>query len=112
MASVNMELPVSLEELQAELARALPEYTFTLQKQLFGKTLMAKETGFRGALITLNKKHVSVGYGIPSVWGNALVANLGLIGILVVRSFVKGAMAPRDTVFEYLTTHYSLAKKV
>jgi hypothetical protein len=107
-----MELPVSLEELQVELARALPEYSFTLQKQLFGKTLLAKQTGFRGAQITLTKKRVAVGYGIPSVWGNALVANLGLLGILIVRSFVKGALGPRDNIFEYLTTRYSLAKKV
>ncbi|RZK23249.1 MAG: hypothetical protein EOO56_05750 [Hymenobacter sp.] len=107
-----MELPVSLEDLQQDLQRALPEYSYDIRKQLFGKTLMAKQTGFRGASITLTKKNVTVGYGIPSVWGQALVANFGLLGALVTRMFVNDAMAPRNNIFEYLTTHYSLAKKV
>ncbi|MFD1468450.1 hypothetical protein ACFQ48_09455 [Hymenobacter caeli] len=106
-----MELPVSLEVLQEELQRALPEYSYTIQKQLFGKTLMAKQTGFRGARIALTKKEVTVGYGIPSVWGNALVANLGLLGALATRAIVKDAMAPRNNIFEYLTMHYT-SKKV
>lgn len=106
-----MDLPVSLEELQVQLERALPQYTFKLEKQLFGKTLMAKESGFRGARITLNKKNLMVGYGIPSVWGNALVANLGILGVLVTRALVKGAMGPRDTVFDYLSNHYEQVKK-
>lgn len=107
-----LTLPTSLEELQPELERSFPEYTFTLRKQLFGKTLLAKETGFRGAQIGLTKKRLTVGYGIPSVWGAALVANLGVLGILVVRAFVKGATEPRDRVFDYLATEYSAAKKI
>ena len=106
-----MDLPVSLEDLQEELQRALPEYSYTIQKQLFGKTLLAKESGFRGARIALTKKNVTVSYGIPSVWGQALIANLGLLGVLVTRVFIKDAMAPRNNIFEYLTTRYSLAKK-
>ena len=106
-----MDLPISLEDLQTELQRALPEYSYTIQKQLFGKTLLAKESGFRGAHIALTKKNVTVSYGIPSVWGHALIANLGLLGVLVTRVFIKDAMAPRNNIFEYLTTRYSLAKK-
>lgn len=105
-------LPNSLEELQPKLEQAFPEYTFTLRKQLFGKTLLAKETGFRGAQISLTKKHLAVGYGIPSVWGAALVANLGMLGILAVRAFVKGSMEPRNRLFDYLAGEYSAAKKV
>jgi hypothetical protein len=105
-------LPTSLEELQPELERAFPEYTFTLRKQLFGKTLLAKETNFRGAHIALTKKNLTVGYGIPSVWGAALITNFGLLGILVVRTFVKGALDARDRIAEHLVTQYSATKKV
>ena len=107
-----MDLPLSLEALQEELQRALPEYSYEIKKLLFAKFLMAKQSGFRGAQIAITKKNVTVGYGIPSVWGNALVANLGLLGVLITRAFVKDAMAPRNNIFEYLTTHYALAKKV
>ena len=106
-----MDLPVSLEDLQTELQRALPEYSYTIQKQVFGKTLLAKQSGFRGAHIALTKKNVTVSYGIPSVWGQALVANFGLLGILLTRVFVKDAMVPRNNIFDYLATRYSLAKK-
>lgn len=106
-----LSLPTSLEALQPELERAFPDYTFTLRKQLFGKTLLAKETNFRGAHIALTKKHLTVGYGIPSVWGAALIANFGVLGILLVRTFVKGATDPRDRVADYLATHYSSTKK-
>ena len=107
-----MDLPVSLEDLQVELQRAVPEYSYEIKKMLFGKNLMAKQSGFRGAQIAITKKNVTVGYGIPSVWGQALVANLGLLGVLITRVFVKDAMAPRNNIFEYLATHYALAKKV
>ena len=107
-----MDLPLSLEALQEELQRALPEYSYEIKKLLFAKFLMAKQSGFRGAQIAITKKNVTVSYGIPSVWGNALVANLGLLGVLVTRAFVTDAMAPRNTIFEYLTTRYVLAKKV
>ena len=107
-----MDLPHSLEALQEDLQRAMPEYSYEIKKLLFAKFLMAKQSGFRGAQIAITKKNVTVGYGIPSVWGNALVANLGLLGMLVTRAFVKDAMAPRNNIFEYLTTHYALAKKV
>jgi hypothetical protein len=107
-----LSLPTSLEELQPQLEHAFPEYTFTLRKQLFGKTLLAKETNFRGAHIALTKKHLTVGYGIPSVWGAALVANFGVLGMLLTRAFVKGATEPRDRVTDYLATHYSATKKV
>ena len=107
-----MDLPLSLEALQEELQRALPEYSYEIKKLLFAKFLTAKQSGFRGAQIAITKKNVTVGYGIPSVWGNALVANLGLLGVLKTRAFVKDAMAPRNNIFEYLATHYALAKKV
>ena len=93
------------------MQRALPEYSYEIKKQLFGKALMVKASGFRGAQIALTKKNVTVSYGIPSVWGQALIANLGLLGVLMTRVFVKDAMAPRNNVFEYLMTRYSLAKK-
>jgi hypothetical protein len=107
-----MDLPVSLEALQEELQRALPEYSYEIKKLLFAKFIMAKESGFRGAQISITKKNVTVAYGIPSVWGNALVANLGLLGVLVTRVFVKDATAPRNSIFEYLTTQYASVKKV
>ena len=106
-----MDLPVSLEELQTQLEHALPQYTFKLEKQLFGKTLLAKESNFRGARVALTKKKLVVSYGIPSVWGSAIAANFGLLGMWLPRVLVKGAMDPRDAIFDYLSSHYEQVKK-
>lgn len=105
------ELPTSLPDLQAELERAVPEYTYEVRNYLLAKTLIVKDTNFRGAAIDLNKKRLAVRYAVPSAWAGALVANFGLLGMLLARAFTKNANEPRDRVADYLQTRYIVAKK-
>jgi hypothetical protein len=43
-----MDLPVSLEALQEELQRALPEYSYEIKKLLFAKFLYGQGKRFSG----------------------------------------------------------------
>ncbi|MBF9238677.1 hypothetical protein I2I05_14830 [Hymenobacter sp. BT683] len=106
-----MELPLSIEELKQELERALPDYSYYINSYLFDKVLIAKKANFSGAEIRLTKKQLKVGYCVPSTWGASFAANFGLLGVFVVRKFVKDALEPRDSVLEYLSARYSPVKK-
>lgn len=97
----------NLEELQQDLTYHLPEYSFSHEKKLFAKYILAKKTGMFGAVISVKDGKITVRpYNPPS-----LAAAGGALAILVTRMVNKKYFKARNELYEYLNAHYQDVEK-
>ena len=75
---IQVKKPVSIEALQADLARTFPEYTYVVRKTLYGSMLVVKQSNFIGTGIRLVKDNsvIKVFPTFPAIWVQLLFGGL------------------------------------